>query len=200
MEERNLSPKEAWDKYVKDPNNIPDEFYTSQGLDPKAQREAVDRLNHPEKFAENVASETKEVIQTVSEEVEKTVENGQKIAKNASETLEKAANTAEKAANSAEKAAGKGMTSHSISGKGKAAIALAVVAGVVMTSEHKSQKNANSKFTGKMSKKERKRAEKLEKMQGYSNTTMMYTGMEQQMAADISGYHYGKHMTGFMNA
>lgn len=189
MEERNLSPKEAWDKYVKDPNNIPDEFYTSQGLDPKAQREAVDRLNHPEKFAENVASETKEAVQTVSEEVEKTVENGQKIAKNASETLEKAAN-------SAEKAAGKGMTSHSISGKGKAAIALAVVA----AGEHKAQSNANRKFTGKMSKKERKRADKLERMQGYSNSTMQYNGMEQQMAADISSYRYGKHMTGFMNA
>ena len=192
MEERNLSPKEAWDKYVKDPNNIPDEFYTSQGLDPKAQREAVDRLNHPEKFAENVASETKKAVQTVSEEVEKTIENGQKIAKNASETLEKAAN-------SAEKAAGKGMTSHSISGKGKAAIALAVVA-VVATSEHKAQKNANRKFTGKMSKKERKRADKLERMQGYSNSTMQYNGMEQQMAADISSYRYGKHMTGFVNA
>jgi hypothetical protein len=51
-----------------------------------------------------------------------------------------------------------------------------------------------------MSKKERKRAEKLERMQGYSNSTMQYNGMEQQMAADISSYRYGKHMTGFMNA
>ena len=34
----------------------------------------------------------------------------------------------------------------------------------------------------------------------YNGTNMQYNGMEAQIAADISSYKYGKHMTGFVNS
>lgn len=51
-----LSPQEAFDRYG--PNS--DEFYTSQGLDPKQQREAIDKLNSGRKQVDNTPVEVKQ--------------------------------------------------------------------------------------------------------------------------------------------
>lgn len=49
-----LSSKEAWNKYVTNPNNIPDEFYTSQGLNPTEQKREIFTLNSYRKPEEPV--------------------------------------------------------------------------------------------------------------------------------------------------
>ena len=45
VEDKKLTPQEAFDKYG--PND--DKFYTSQGLDPKEQKEAINKLNSKRK-------------------------------------------------------------------------------------------------------------------------------------------------------
>ena len=51
---RRLSSEEAWNKYVTDPNNIPDEFYTSQGFNPTEQKREIFALNSYRKLEEPV--------------------------------------------------------------------------------------------------------------------------------------------------
>lgn len=206
-----LTPQEAFDKYG--PND--DRFYTSQGLDPVKQKEAVNKLNAGRKPVDSVPIETREFQKKLNELGlteeeyykrfnEEILPKKEHMAKRGPE-FKKVKST--KIGEEVIENAPKGMSMKKISGawddalkvvnkiptKGKIAIAAAAVIGV-----------------GALASGSNKKEEKEEKQQRpnyqthVANTTqtrydnnLMHNSYAQQMAKDISSYKYGKRMTGF---
>ena len=193
-----LTSRQARDKYVKDPSNIPDEFYTSQGLDPKLQKNKLQELNKRQPKPEIQVATEDIKLEKFEEETKKLTEDTEKLLKELSEeeavqvgpitnkVVEKAAKDVNKAVKKdVNKAVKNTLKPVKLSGKGKAAIGVAIALGIGAV--------LSNKNTREMPKQEESPRVRQKYTQQYSS------GIEQQIAKDMSSYKYGKHITGFIN-
>lgn len=89
-----------------------------------------------------------------------------------------------------EKTAKNSLKNVKLSGKGKAAIGIAAIAGIA---------GAALLFNRRDNNQERPKKEQSYQREIRSVPQPLQYGMEQQIAKDMSSYKYGKHMTGFVN-
>lgn len=176
-----LTPQEAFDRYGPDD----DRFFTSQGLDPAEQKAKLEKLKDKYKKADldvKAIPSTSSTNKTQKEPIKNSTQQTKEV-KKTSEQVSKSTVTdsISKTPNITKNTSPK-ISKKSLSGGGKLAIGLtiaaatgAVVANKIADSKAKKTKNTQSDE------------------EEYDNS------YAQQMAADISSYKYGKHMTGFVN-
>ena len=190
-QEYKLTPQEAFDKYG--PND--DRFYTSQGLNPKEQKEKINELNSKRKSVKT----DKEILDDISikpEEYDK-VENNLKDIANELENLK---NTTEEIVEETTENIQKELPKKQLTKASTEAI-------------ENNVKNINFKKVGKIGaiigtiglvsygigKHNKKKKEEKQQIQYPQNNNYIDNSYAQQMASDISSYRYGKQMTGFIN-
>lgn len=189
--EKKLTSQEAFDKYG--PND--DRFYTSQGLDPKEQKEKINELNSKRKPVKT----DKEILDDISiktEEYDKVENNFKDIANE----LENLKNTTEEIAEEATENIQKELPKKQLTNASTEAI-------------ENNIKNIDLKKIGKIGavvsaiglgayaigKHNENKKEEKQQIQYPQNNNYIDNSYAQQMASDISSYRYGKQMTGFIN-
>ena len=184
-----LTPQEAFDKYG--PND--DRFYTSQGLDPKQQKESIEKLNKKYKKPKYKYKSISGNIHLKQEPLPKHKYisiNGKGHIKHSDKPKYKYKSI--KGKGHAKLKNNSGLKTKSLSGKGKAGIIIASL--LVGTAIHNRNKRNSEKRQENKSLKNM-----LTPNNNYSNNIQEYNQYAIQMAQDISTYRYGKHMTGFVN-
>ena len=184
-----LTPQEAFDKYG--PND--DRFYTSQGLDPKQQKEAIEKLNKKYKKPKYKYKSISGNIHLKQEPLPKHKYrsiNGKGSIKHSDKPKYKYKSI--KGKGHAKLKNNSGLKTKSLSGKGKAGIIIASL--LVGTAIHNRNKRNSEKRQENKSLKNM-----LTPNNNYSNNIQEYNQYAIQIAQDISTYRYGKHMTGFVN-
>lgn len=188
---KKLTPQEAFNKYG--PND--DRFYTSQGLDPKEQKEKINELNSKRKPVKT----DKEILDDISikpEEYDKVENNFKDIANE----LENLKNTTEEIAEEATENIQKELPKKQLTNASTEAIESNI-------------KNIDLKKIGKIGavvsaiglgtyaigKHNKNKKEEKQQIQYPQNNDYIDNSYAQQMASDISSYRYGKQMTGFIN-
>ena len=186
-----LTPQEAFDKYG--PND--DRFYTSQGLNPKEQKEKINELNSKRKSVKT----DKEILDDISikpEEYDKVENNFKDIANE----LENLKNTTEEIVEETTENIQKELPKKQLTKASSEAI-------------ENNVKNINFKKVGKIGaiigtiglvsygigKHNENKKEEKQQIQYPQNNNYIDNSYAQQMASDISSYRYGKQMTGFIN-
>lgn len=186
--QKTLTSQEAWNRYVKDPSNIPDEFYISQGLDPKSQRERLSRLNirkEPASVTDDIVKQETQRLAEFDKEIRKTLDDVEELRKAVStEPLQAKTVTSD----ITERISKETLKQTKLSGKGKAAIGIAIAAGAI---------GAGSLLSNSH-KEEKPKKQEMPPMNMQTNQRLT-PGIEQQIAKDMSSYKYGKHITGFIN-
>ena len=190
-QEYKLTPQEAFDKYG--PND--DRFYTSQGLNPKEQKEKINELNSKRKSVKT----DKEILDDISikpEEYDKVENNFKDIANE----LENLKNTTEEIAEEVTENIQKELPKKQLTNASTEAI-------------ENNIKNIDLKKIGKIGavvsaiglgayaigKHNKNKKEEKQQIQYPQNNNYIDNSYAQQMASDISSYRYGKQMTGFIN-
>ena len=184
-----LTPQEAFDKYG--PND--DRFYTSQGLDPKQQKEAIEKLNKKYKKPKYKYKSISGNIHLKQESLPKHKYrsiNGKGYIKHSDKPKYKYKSI--KGKGHAKLKNNSGLKTKSLNGRGKAGIIIASL--LVGTAIHNRNKRNSEKRQENKSLKNM-----LTPNNNYSNNIQEYNQYAIQMAQDISTYRYGKHMTGFVN-
>ena len=211
VEDKKLTPQEAFNKYG--PND--DRFYTSQGLDPKKQKEAINKLNSKRKPSESLSdysvddarldkmfAEDKAYIESLEKQrkrpnyksvkgpkLKETVKQDNNLEKATNEIFDKFTENINNTPKPKIKSTSK-MTTKSLGGTGKGAIGL-VIAGITGLAIGKALSSND---------KDKKQDKQVAKQQNISyNNQYIDNQYAMQMAQDISSYRYGKHMTGFVN-
>lgn len=193
---KKLTSKEAFIKYG--PND--DRFFTSQGLDPVQQRKKIEELNAPRNkntINNDVNGDESFIDSDIEDKKPESITNTQNITEQSTketveETIEQSAKntveeTTEETITQSTKNISKTLPKKSLGGKGKLAIGLAIagaVIGVAATDRPSNKKEKQSK---------------PHNLPRSTNSEEFDNQYAQQMAADISSYKYGKHMTGFVN-
>lgn len=190
-QEYKLTPQEAFDKYGQND----DRFYTSQGLDPKEQKEKINELNSKTKPIKT----DKEILDDISikpEEYDKVENNFKHIANE----LENLKNTTEEIVEETTENIQKELPKKQLTKASTEAI-------------ENNVKNINFKKVGKIGaiigaiglvsygigKHNENKKEEKQQIQYPQNNNYIDNSYAQQMASDISSYRYGKQMTGFIN-
>lgn len=225
VEDKKLTPQEAFDKYG--PND--DRFYTSQGLDPKEQKEAINKLNSKRKppeplpdysaddarldkmFAEDKANieslkkqRKKPKYKPVKEpELKETVKQDKNLEKATNEVqdnfIENINNTPKPEVKNTPKPS-KNIVKPA---KNTSKMTTKSLGGVGKGAIGLIVAGITGLAIGKAlssDKKDKKQDKQVAKQQNISyNNQYIDNQYAMQMAQDISSYGYGKHMTGFVN-
>lgn len=203
---KKLTPQEAFDKYG--PND--DRFYTSQGLDPKEQKEKINEINSKRKRVKT----DKEILNDISikpeeydkvennfkdiaNELENLKKNTEEIAKEATESIQKELPKKQLTEASTE-AIENNIKNIDFKKVGKiGAIASAIGISAYTIGKHNSNKKEKEQNNNKQMPSYQTHVASA--TQASYDNNLLYNSYAQQMASDISSYRYGKHMTGFMN-
>ena len=225
VEDKKLTPQEAFDKYG--PND--DRFYTSQGLDPKEQKEAINKLNSkrkpPEPLPDYSADDAR--LDKMFAEDKANIESLKKQRKRPNykpveepkpkETVKQNKNL-EKATNEVQD-----NFTENINNTPKPKVENTTKPSKNIVKPTKNTSKMTTKSLGRAGKgaiglivagmtglaigkalssdeKDKKQDKQVAKQQNISyNNQYIDNQYAMQMAQDISSYRYGKHMTGFVN-
>lgn len=205
--DKKLTPQEAFDKYGPDD----DRFYTSQGLDPKKQKESINKLNSKRENTKSlldysdddarldkILDEDKAYIESLEKQKRPNYKpvKGPKLKENTTNTIseiieEAIEETAEKElpkkqlTDASTEAIENNIKNIDFKKVGKIG---AIVGAIGLISYGIGKHNEN--------KKEKRQQEQIQYPQ---NNNYIDNSYAQQMASDISSYRYGKQMTGFIN-
>lgn len=224
-----LTQEEAWEKYVTDPYNIPDEFYTSQGLDPAKQRAKIDELNNGSAINDIESPENKTVNDYISEDIpeagntSEVPADAEEINKSVSDAVDNFDELKDASSNPEVKEVVDEIKSQSklnsktlsdkgkdaisdglhISKGGKIGIAAGIIGAAILIASGSNDKKSKAKQEQQKDKQETKKNKEAYKMNlKYERQNMynMSNSYEIQLAQSMSSYKYGKHIPGFINA